>query len=243
MNLIGDYHTHTLYSHGKGSIRENVEVAIDKGLKEIAICDHGPGHYGFGVKRGDLAKMRMEVDQLNIEYKGKIKVLLGLEANIIGFDGTLDVDDDIIGYLDILLVGYHYGILPKSLRDGLLYYILNPISKLVPPLNKRLLDLNTRAFVKAIKKYNIYAITHPGAKVPLNIEVLARECVKTKTKLEINVKHGELSVENLKLAAKTGVKFLVSSDAHRPEDVGNVSKSIERAKEAEIPLDRVSNIV
>ncbi len=50
MKIIGDYHTHTIYSHGKGTIRENVEAAIERGLEEIAICDHGPGHIIYGAK-------------------------------------------------------------------------------------------------------------------------------------------------------------------------------------------------
>lgn len=242
MKLIGDYHTHTIYSHGKGTIRENVEVAIAKGLKEIAISDHGPGHYGFGVKKKDFPKMRKEIDELNKEYGDRIKILLGVESNIIGFDGSIDVDDDIIKYLDVLLVGYHYGIVPKTLKDAFYYYILNPMCKIIPALKKNLLDVNTRAFLKAIKKYDIYAITHPGAKVPLNIDILSRECEKRNTKLEINAKHGELSIENLKIAARSGVEFIVSSDAHKADDVGNVEKSLERLKAAEIPLNRISNI-
>ena len=35
--LLYDLHTHTTFSHGKGSIEDNVKVAIEKGLKAIAI--------------------------------------------------------------------------------------------------------------------------------------------------------------------------------------------------------------
>ena len=37
MILTADYHTHTTYSHGKGTVSENAAVAEEKGLKEIAI--------------------------------------------------------------------------------------------------------------------------------------------------------------------------------------------------------------
>ena len=35
MQILADYHTHTKYSHGKGTIEENVLEAISKGIKTI----------------------------------------------------------------------------------------------------------------------------------------------------------------------------------------------------------------
>ena len=69
MKVFADYHTHTIYSHGKGTIRDNVEAAIKRGLKEIAISDHGPGHIGFGVKKKNLYKIKREIEGLSKEYK------------------------------------------------------------------------------------------------------------------------------------------------------------------------------
>ena len=39
--LMADYHTHTYFSHGKGSIEGNVQAAIARGLKAVALTDHG----------------------------------------------------------------------------------------------------------------------------------------------------------------------------------------------------------
>ena len=44
MEIIADYHTHTVYSHGKGTIEDNVKVAIQKNIKKIGISDHGYKH-------------------------------------------------------------------------------------------------------------------------------------------------------------------------------------------------------
>lgn len=244
MRMIGDYHTHTTFSHGIGSIEDNVKVAIEKGLREIAICDHGPGHFLYGVKKKNLPVMRREIDRLNKKYEDEdINILLGVEANLIGFDGSIDMDDELIGYTDILLLGYHYGIVPNSLRAGIEFYIKNPISKVTGLGEKAAIDLNTLAFIKAINKYPVDFITHPGAKVKLNIKELAKQASKVGTSLEINSKHGELSVENIKIAIETDVDFIVNSDAHKPEDVGKIRKSLIRIKKAGLGLDRIKNII
>lgn len=244
MKLFGDYHTHTIYSHGTGTIRDNVDAAIKKGLKEIAICDHGPGHYLYGVKKVNLPIMREEINRLNEEYSGKgIKILLGVEANITGFDGTIDMDDELIKLTDILLVGYHYGVTPSSFKGGLALYVMNPITKVLPIGRKRALELNTNAFVKAINKYPITFITHPGSKAPVDIRELARATHKVGTALEINSKHSQLSIESIKIAMEEDVEFVVNSDAHTPNDVGNVELALDRAKAAGLPMNRIRNII
>ena len=48
--MVYDHHTHTIYSHGKGSIEDNVRVAAARGLKSVAVTDHGPGHLTYGLK-------------------------------------------------------------------------------------------------------------------------------------------------------------------------------------------------
>ena len=58
MEILADYHTHTVYSHGKGSIEDNVKVAISKGIKKIGISDHGYKNVAYGVKIDDFEKMR-----------------------------------------------------------------------------------------------------------------------------------------------------------------------------------------
>ena len=69
MEIIADYHTHTVYSHGKGTIEDNVKVAIQKNIKKIGISDHGYKHIAYGVKYDSIAKMREEIDILNEKYK------------------------------------------------------------------------------------------------------------------------------------------------------------------------------
>ena len=92
MLLYGDYHTHTLYSrhhHGKGTVLENASVAADKGLKQIAITDHGFNHEFFGIRRKNIPSLQEDI--LNAKEITGVDILLGVEANIISLDGDVDV--------------------------------------------------------------------------------------------------------------------------------------------------------
>lgn len=240
MKILGDYHTHTVYSHGKGSIRENVEEARRKGLKEIAITDHGPGHIFYGVRKDKIFQMREEIDRLNREYKD-IKILLGVEANIIDYNGSIDVDKEILDVIDILLLGFHYGIIPRDLKSIYYFYILNPISKILPIARKKIMELSTDAMIKAIRKYPVDIITHPGSKARLNIKRLAQVAYKTNTALEINSSHSQLSVESIREALDTKVDFIINSDAHDSKRVGDFEAGIERALKVKLPISRIRN--
>lgn len=241
MRIFADYHTHTIYSHGKNTIRENVEAAIDKGLREISITDHGPGHMFFGVKKENLKKMRQEIDELNEEYKN-IKIFLGLEANILSRDGDVDVDDEMMKIIDMLLVGFHYGARPKKIKDAYDMYILNKVYPKSPRIRNKCIKVNTQSMVNAINNYDIKFITHPGAKLEVDIAEVAKAAGKRNTALEINAHHGHLSVGELRIAMNENVKFVISSDAHCKEDVGNVQQAIDRAFEAGVDKKQIINI-
>ena len=49
------------------------------------------------------------------------------------------------------------------------------------------------------------------------------------------------TIEEIKEALSTDVKFIVGSDAHAPEDVGNFTTSLERCIAAKIPVERIIN--
>lgn len=250
--LLGDYHTHTIYSsgfrekgtHAKGTIEENAEAALALGLETIVISEHGPRHYLYGLRKERVKILRDEIDRLNEIYIPKgLKILLGVESNLISVDGELDVDEDFIKYLDILLMGYHFGALPKGIKDLYGLYIINPISRFISLFEEKAMDINTRAYLKALDNYNIDIITHPGSKAKLHIQEVAKKAKKVGTALEISSKHSELSTKSLNLLKDIDVDFYINSDAHRPEDIGNVQVGIQKALDANIQMDRVKNIV
>ena len=44
MKILYDLHTHTYYSHGKDSPRDNVLRAVELGLQAVAISEHAGGN-------------------------------------------------------------------------------------------------------------------------------------------------------------------------------------------------------
>ncbi|WP_262428090.1 PHP domain-containing protein [Paratissierella segnis] len=252
IKILGDYHTHTIFSsgfrkkgtHATGTIEDNANVALKKGLTTLAISEHGPGHYLYGVRKENIPLMKEEIKRLNEYYVPRgLTILLGVEANLVGLDGELDVDDEFIKYLDVLLMGYHYGAMPKSAKDGLGLYLYNPISKAFKINQEKVVEMNTKAYLKAMDNYKIDIITHPGSKAKINIAEVAKKAKKVGTALEISAKHSELSVKSLNLLKGIDVDYYINSDAHKPEDVGNIEKGILKAREAKVPFDRIRNMI
>ncbi|WP_042275927.1 PHP domain-containing protein [[Clostridium] dakarense] len=235
MEILADYHTHTVYSHGKGTIEDNVKEAISKGIKTIGISDHGYKHISFGVKINDIYKMREEIDDLNMKYDN-INILLGMECNILDDNGNIDINDKIIDSLDYVMAGYHFGSTPTSLRS-MLNHCNNYIIK-----NEKSKEYNTKALINAMKKNDIFIITHPGDKGDIYIEEVAKIAKQTDTKLEINSSHGFLNANQLKQIKNIGNKFIIGSDAHIPENVGNFELAMKIAKEANLDLSLIENI-
>ena len=66
--LVYDLHTHTTYSHGKGSVEDNVREAFNQGMEFIAISDHGPGHLFYGINRNDFVNIRNDIERMNVKY-------------------------------------------------------------------------------------------------------------------------------------------------------------------------------
>lgn len=239
-NITADYHTHTLYSHGKGTISDNVEIAREKGLEKIAITDHGFGHMFLGVSKSDIQRMRVEIDEINAKYDD-IEVLLGIEANLVGIDGAVDIPGDYREFFDIVLMGFHHGAMPHSARDLWKLFGRNIIGGVVPWSRKYTIHDNTMAFVKAMERYPIDIITHPGAKIDIDSQVLARHAAEHGVALEINAGHGYMTVDQVKIAIEAGASFVINSDAHTPGRVGDFKSAIDIAREAGVDPAHIIN--
>lgn len=239
--LVADYHTHTYYSHGRGSIECNVRQAIARGLAQIAITDHGFAQPLMGMTGEKLIQMRRIIDGLNRKYQGQIEILLGVEANVVSMDGRIDVPDRYLPMLDLLAVGLHRMVLTTS--QGYVWRVkwaMNA-SAVFKGLRSKLARSCTEALIAAVQRYHVDVLTHPGYHYPVLIEPLATAAAAAGTVIEINSAHGLPHADALVKAMKMGANFSIGSDAHEPERVGDFAAALELARLAGIPPERIIN--
>ncbi len=242
MLLYGDYHTHTTYSrhgHGKGTVLENASVAADKGLKQIAITDHGFNHEFYGIRRKDIPELKEDI--LNAREVTGVDILLGVEANLISLDGNVDVREEDYEFLDIFLMGYHRMVKTTTFRDKVYLNWANDMAKIFRPSMEKI-NRNTTAFLKALDKYPIDIITHLNYGFETDTLAVAKMAKQKGVYVELNGKRINFTDDEILTMASEGVKFIVNSDAHRPERVGEVNNGLDTIYRLNIPLSLVANV-
>ncbi len=236
-----DYHTHTIYSrvgpyfHGKGRIIDNARAAAKRGLASLAITDHGPSDfYGLNLKK--IPQIRREIAAAMHAFP-KLKIYLGVEADIVDTPNGLDVSPEDFALFDFVNAGYHY--VPKC------HMIHNFVAFRAPwpkKLREKLRYQNTERIIKALKNNDIKILTHPGDKAFIDEHAVAKACEETGTMVEINARHKHPDVRDLQIYKNYDIDFVISSDAHRPKHVGRYAESLALALEAGIDPARIVNI-
>lgn len=217
-----DLHCHTIASgHAYSTIKENAEVASKKGLKMIAITDHGPA-LGEPITHFYFANMHVIPRQIEGVY-----ILRGIEANILDVEGTLDLPERYLKKLDIVLAGLHKEcFVGKTVED------------------------NTKAVIAAMKNPYVDVIVHPGNPAfPLDVDRFVEASKEYNVHIEINNSSFTVSrmgseencIRIAKKAAAIGAKVCLGSDAHFCYDVGNFEKAHEVIEKAGISEENVLN--
>ncbi|MBR6652678.1 MAG: PHP domain-containing protein, partial [Anaerotignum sp.] len=96
MKLKIDTHTHTLASgHAYSTVDENFRWAAEKGLELVALTDHAPGMKDT-TGHAYFANLHVLPEKLH-----GVRLLRGIELNIMDFDGTVDMDEKTLSRLDM----------------------------------------------------------------------------------------------------------------------------------------------
>lgn len=241
MRFYGDYHIHSQNSDGKQSHCEIIEAARKKGLQEIAITDHGPLAAVIGIKDADsYEQLGQLVDSAD---KQGVRVYIGAEANIRGLDGKLDLSPEAIQHLDLLIAGMHPYTMPSTLKDGVRLFLQNSLRHLGKGQRRQAVVNNTKACVEAIyTNPELDILSHPGLFFEVDISEVARACIQKEVLFEINCGHEQPGFSDIMEANQIGVHFIVNSDAHFPETVGELGYGERAIQKLGIDPERVVNL-
>ncbi len=224
MEYLLDSHTHSLASgHAFHTIDEMAREAAGKGLKLLAVTEHAvamPGtchHYYF--------------DNLKVMPRSLfgIEVLFGTEANIMSYDGELDLEQKLLEELDVVIASLH-----------------------MPCIRPGSCGENTRAFLKAMENPAVNIIGHPDdGRYPADYDTLAAAAKEKHVLIELN--NSSLRPESfrknawendrvlLKACRKYGTSVILDSDAHCRMDIGDHTYSSLLLRELDFPEELVVN--
>lgn len=240
MELTADYHTHTVYSDGDNTIMENAEQAKKVGLREIAITEHGFSHIWFGIRRKQMPQFIREIREA--ERVTSVRTLVGIESNIRGKSGLCDLTEKDYENFDVYLAGIHVCIYFDKYADRKIGWGSWMRSKMHIKPSKSLIRYTTEAYINTVKKNPIDVLTHVNYLCWSDAVEVAKCCRDYGTYMEISSKKQHLTDEELAAVADTGVRFVINSDAHYIERIGELKLAEEQIKRVGIPLDRIDNI-
>lgn len=219
-----DLHIHTSANpHAYSTLEENIRSAREKNMKVIAITNHGPALQD-SPHWWSLVNMRVIP-----EYVGELRVLKGVETNIIDENGNFDINQRIYDVMDIILCGLH------------------TVEAYGDPTN---IIKNTKAVVNMIRSQKIDIMVHLGnPQFPLEYEIVVQEATKAGVAIELNNsslrasrKGSEVNCRKiLELCKKYDTYVSLGTDSHISYDIGEFSKVQELVDEIGYPMEKILN--
>jgi DNA polymerase (family 10) len=212
-DIRGDLHVHSDWSDGRVPLEEMVREAKARGLEYLAMTDHSSGRgiaNGLSVER--LKAHNFEVTEIEKQVGG-IRVFKGSEVDIRA-DGTLDYTNEELAELDIVIASVHSGMSQPS-------------------------DVMTARIIKAIENPHVTAIGHLTTRFVLerppieaDFDAIFRAAAANGTLMEINAspKRMDLKDSHIRQAKELGVRFLIDTDAHEPENLDQLRYGVGNAR-------------
>ncbi|MDQ2905376.1 MAG: DNA polymerase/3'-5' exonuclease PolX [Chloroflexota bacterium] len=197
-DLRGVLHVHSTWSDGHNTIREMAEACIERGLAYLGLTDHSKAAaYASGLNEDDLRRQGEEIDRLNAEFAGRLRILKGTECDILK-DGSLDFADEVLATLDFVVASIHsnFNLAPEEQTRRMLRAVANPYVDIIGHPTGRLL-LNREGY-------------------SLDIEALIAAAAEHGTCIEINAHPSRLDLDwrYLHKARDKGIKIPIDPDAH-----------------------------
>jgi len=245
-----NYHTHTHYCDGSAAPEEYVLAAIKNGMTSLGFSGHAPVPFenNFAIKNiHTLKAYAKEIIDLKLKYKGRLDILLALEADYIpGI--SLDFKHFIQDFgLDYIIGSVHLvkteenklwfidGPDPKIWQDGLSNYFQDNIKTAVTAYYRQVNDMidtqkpDIIGHLDKIKMHNRDEYFSEEEDWYLNCVMETLEIARDQGSIiEVNTRGvykkrsasffpGEKILREMK---KMNIPVCLNADAHKPEEVG-----------------------
>ena len=223
--MKGDFHVHSNWSDGVMTIDEITAAAVKMGYSFIAISDHTKAlGIAGGLDERKFNKREREIIKARKKVEGKVKILSSAEVDI-RKDGDLDLNDETLKKFDIVTASIHSSFLMSK-------------------------DKMTKRLLRAIEHKDVNIIGHPTGRLlnkresyEADWDKIFNACIKNKVALEINSFPIRLDLKDSLVfeARKKGVKFVISTDAHRPEHLNNMIYGVSVARRGWCNAENILN--
>jgi histidinol phosphatase-like PHP family hydrolase len=220
----GDLQMHSVWSDGGQTFEEIVEAGLARAYEYCAVTDHS---YGLAIARGlsmkDLTRQHKEIDRVNRAYRGRFRLIKGIEANIRP-DGTVDMKPRELARLELVVAAPH-SILRKEADQ-------------------------TERMLTAVRTPGVHILGHPRGRmygsrpgVSARWDEVFDAAAESGIAIEIDGDPSRQDIDHklARRAVKAGCLFALDSDAHATEELANAEIAIAHARLGGVPKDRVIN--
>lgn len=244
--ILGDVHTHTLFSrHAYSTIQENVQAASDAGLEVLGSTDHFSCML-FPEQHIRNFQYFINMDVWPREWDG-VTLLHGCEADIVGLDGSLFGQD----------IACPEEITGRALRrERTLFeratasadYVIASVHNAEFARGASLTQV-TEMYIAALEQPRVLILGHTGRSgLPYDLDAVLA-CAKERHKLiEINEhslesggSHHDACRRIAEKCAELGVGIAVSSDAHIAPQIGRYPEVERMLQEIDFPEELIMN--
>lgn len=227
MTLKIDLHVHTIASgDSQNTVLEYINRAKELGMDVIGFSDHGPN-----LPRSNVNSSYLGTSTRIPKFIDGVRVLKGVEANIVDSDEFIDIEPRVINKLDYVMANLH-------LNAG---------------YDNQGKEKNTHVIINALKSGKIKILTHPffTGKFDIDMGKVCEVACQNNVLLEVDcdyLKERNLkddTISNLKImisiAKRYNKKIIVNSDAHNIWDLADDSSLDKYKQEIGLTDDMIIN--
>ena len=215
-------HSHTIVStHAYSTLKENISAIRDAGMKGLCMTNHAPALPDAPAET-HFACLKF----LPKEIEG-IRFFKGAEANLIDYQGELDLNNSILAMLDWVIASIHGPCLPIASQNEI-----------------------TQTYLRVLDNPFVHCLGHIGQMNYLcDYEAVVKYAKEKSKVIELNnhslegIRPGakELCTQVARLCKDYGCYVAVASDAHYAGCIGNYALIFEMLRELDFPEELIIN--